>query len=75
MRELERRLRAVEEVRRVPAAQCAKVLARPSTQATAADLDAFNAQLATAQDRGGPLVILTLHRDESPATRNDRPTI
>ena len=75
MRELERRLRAVEEVRRVPAAQCATVLARPGKQATAADLDAFNAQLATARARGGPLVLLTLHRDESPARREHRQTI
>lgn len=66
MRALERRLRAVEGLQRVLATKFATVLTRPGTNAQAADLDTFNAQLATARERGGPLVILTLNRDESP---------
>jgi hypothetical protein len=66
MRALERRLRAAEGLQRVLAAKCATVLTRPGAHATAADIETFNTQLATARERGGPLVILTLNHDESP---------
>ncbi len=65
MRALERRLRAMEVVRRALTAMCATVLTRPGMHATQADLDAFNTQLSTARERGGPLVILTLNRADS----------
>lgn len=65
MRALERRLRAMEGVRRALTAMCATVLTRPGMHATQADLDAFNTQLSTARERGGPLVILTLNRADS----------
>ena len=73
MRELERRLRVVEGLQRVRTARCATVLTRPGTHATAADLDTFNTQLATAHERGGPLVILTLSREKNPLNAAGRP--